>query len=220
MQATNIYIYPNLLPRLEAYLFRILSYKNTSLAYMTSEDIPAYLKSGTRQNKNRIKRYENGIPIILSSRKDLYNYIKNSINTNDNQIVAYAKTNSSLRNQIIKKSNNSIDIANTYLELSSDDIRHTISEHQIAKENEDMNMSIEEFVYALENIENGEVLQATIHQSGDRRIVIAIQSILGRIILVELFSKSAGSLRLKTAWKISENKYRQKYRSELNSAGN
>ena len=220
MQATNIYIYPNLLSHLEAYLFRILSYKNTSLAYMTSEDIPAYLKSGTRQNKNRVKRYENGIPIILTSRKDLYNYIQKSINTSDNQIVAYAKTNSLLRNQIMEKSNNSIDITNTYLELSSDDIRHTISEHQIAKENEDMNMSIEEFVYALENIENGEVLQATIHQSGDRRIVIAIQSILGRIILVELFSKSAGSLRLKTAWKISENKYRQKYRSELNSAGN
>lgn len=81
-------------------------------------------------------------------------------------------------------------------------------------------MSIEEFVYALENIEDGEVLQAAIHQSGDRRIVIAIQGVLGKIILVELFSKSAGSLRLKTAWKISEDKYRQKYRSKLNSAGN
>lgn len=218
MQTANAYSHYS--TRLEAYLFRTLSIKNSTLTYMTNTDIPEYLKSGTRQNKNRIKRYENGSQIILSSRKDIYNFIQSSITNSKNHIAAYAKTNPSLRNQIMTKSNNKIDISNTYLELSSDDIRHTIYEHQMAKDNQDMNMSIEEFVYALENIENGEVLQATIHQSGDRRIVIAIQSILGKIILVELFSKSAGSLRLKTAWKISEDKYRQKYRSKLNSAGN
>ena len=42
----------------------------------------------------------------------------------------------------------------------------------------------------------------------------------GMMMLVELASKSAGSIRLKTGWKITNEKFQKKYKSSLSSTGN
>lgn len=89
-----------------------------------------------------------------------------------------------------------------------------------AKEDGDLDMSIGDLMYALRHVNQGEVVDATQYKDGGQRIKIAISVDDGKMILVELASKSAGTLRLKTGWKVTNEKFEKKIKSRSNTTGN
>ena len=80
-------------------------------------------------------------------------------------------------------------------------------------------MSKGDLIFALKNVNKGEVINARQYKDGGQRILLAIPTSDGMMMLVELASKSAGTVRLKTRWKISTAKFEQKYRSSTSTTG-
>ena len=113
-----------------------------------------------------------------------------------------------------------IDVTGEYLELLSEDLQHAYDEHTTAKEAGDLDMSIDDLLEALKKVNQAQVVKAVEHKAGDQRVTLGIKANDGVMMLIELVSKSAGSLRLKTGWKISYDKYLTKYKSSSSSAGN
>lgn len=188
--------------------------------YLKEEDIPEYLKAGSRKNKNRQKRYEEGKQIIISSENDFDAYVRSSIAGNPDHMVAYGRVEDRLAEDIKKVSNGMIDVTGEYLELLSEDLQHAYDEHATAKEAGDLDMSIDDLLEALKKVNQAQVVKAVEHKAGDQRVTLGIKANDGVMMLIELVSKSAGSLRLKTGWKISYDKYLTKYKSSSSSAGN
>lgn len=91
--------------------------------------------------------------------------------------------------------------------------------HYIPIEKGDIELRVEDLIYSLENINEGIVEKAIKRKNGENSIIMSFKKRGGRIILIELYSKSAGSLRFKTEWAINNEKYRQKYKSSSNSTG-
>lgn len=197
--------------------------KNGTMQYsvfLSEEDVTGYLKAGNRRNINRQKRYDEGQKLIISSDSEFEDFIRESIKGKPDNMVAYGKVESKLVESVKEASNNEINISNYYLELLSNDVKHAYDEHSIAKEDGDLDMSVEELIDTLKNVNNGEVINAIKYKNGDQRIMLSFSSEDGKIILVELASKSAGALRLKTGWKMTNEKFEQNYKSSSNSAGN
>ncbi len=187
--------------------------------YLSEQDIPDYLKAGSRQNKNRQMRYEEGQRMIVSTDAEFDSFVKRSIEGSHNEMVAYGKVDDLLARQVKKISNSQIDIADAYLELLSDDIKHAYNEHYKAKEPGDLDMTVDDLIFALKNVNQSEVVSARQYKDGAQRATLAIPTDDGMMILVELASKSAGALRLKTGWKITNEKFAQKYRGSTSATG-
>ena len=187
--------------------------------YLTENDIPDYLQAGNRQNKNRQMRYEEGQQMIVSTDAEFDSFVKKSVEGNHNEMVAYGKVDESLAKQVKEKSNSQIDIADAYLELLSDDLQHAYREHSEAKEPGDLDMTVDDLIYALKNVNQSEVISARQYKDGGQRATLAIPTDDGMMMLVELASKSAGSLRLKTGWKVTNEKFAQKYRGSTSTTG-
>ena len=188
--------------------------------YLTENDIPNYLKAGSRENKNRQSRYEEGAQMIISSDAEFDSFVTKSIEGDPDNMVAYGKVDNQLAEKVKDKSYSQIDITDAFLELFSNDIQHAYREHSTAKEEGDLDMSVDDLKYALKNVNTAEVVSAKTYKDGAKRVTFAIPMDNGVMMLVELASKSAGSLRLKTGWKITNKKYEQKYKSSSPTTGN
>lgn len=199
--------------------FFIDVYRAERQIYLLEKDARDYLLAGNRKNRNRIKRYKEGKQIIIKSREMLIDFVRDAIEGNLPDVFAvYGKVEDILAKKIYKKSVSTLNVKGSYLELSANDLFHA-NKHSSAMEEGDIELSLEDIVYSLENIDKGIVEKAVQRKSGENVITISFRKQGGRIILIELYSKSAGSLRFKTEWAISDSKYKQKYKSSSNSAG-
>lgn len=199
--------------------FLIEVYRDEKQIYLSERDAKDYLLAGKRKNKNRIKRYEEGKQIIIKSRVMLLNFVQDAIEGMlPDTFAVYGRVDEKLAKKINDKSLGMLNVKDSYLELSANDLFHA-NKHSYAVEEGDIDLSLEDIVYSLENIEQGIVEKAIQRKNGENVITISFPKSGGRIILIELYSKSAGSLRFKTEWAISEEKYVQKYKSSSNSAG-
>ena len=187
--------------------------------YLSESDIPDYLRAGNRKNQNRQKRYEEGQQMVISSDAEFEAFVKGAVEGNPNAMVAYGKVEENLAKQVKEKSGSTINIDGAYLELLSGDVKHAYTEHAQAKEPGDMDMSIEELIDALKNVNQSEVVSAKRHKGGDQRVTLAMPTTDGMMLLVEVASSSAGTLRLKTGWKVTNEKFAQKYRSDTPATG-
>ena len=136
------------------------------------------------------------------------------------KFAVYGKVSNKFAEAVYNVSEQKMDISGCYLELSANDLRHAYDKHKQAVEEGDVEMSFSDFVYAIKNINNGIVEKAATRKNGENKITVSIKRGQGRIIAIELFSKSAGSVRMKTGWAVSEEKYLEKFKSSPNSAGN
>lgn len=190
-----------------------------AVTYLSEKDIPGYLKAGNRQNKNRLKRYKSGQQIIISSDKEFDSFVRDSISGKRNLMVAYGRVDDTLAAQVKEISNSKVNIEGAYLELLSDDVYHTFHGHEKAKAPGDLDMSVDDLLYALKNVNKSEVVSVHRYDDGRRRIILAMPTNDGMVLLVEAASKSAGTLRLKTGWKVSLEKFTKKYGSNAPTAG-
>ena len=189
--------------------------------YLTDDDLENYLNAGGRKNQKRRSAYENGEAIILKSEKEVNDFIENSVRRKiTGKIVAYKRVSPEFADRVKKVSKGNMNVAGAYFELSSDDLHHAFSKHEYANRIGDMDMKISELQNALNHIEDMEVFDTIKQNDGSNKIYLSMESDGGQVVLVELYSKSAGSVRLKTGWKVTKEKYEEKIRSNLNSRGN
>ena len=182
-------------------------------SYMSQEDVEEYLLAGTRRNKKRRIRYEQGKQKIIKTKKELEKFIRNAVSKRGiEEFAVYGKVCPQLREKVILASHGTVDIVGKYLELSSTDLWHAFYNHQTAKEIGNMDLSFDELVYALDNIHVAEVEKVVKRENGKLTLELSLEITGGKIILIEVVSKSAGSISLKTCWKVDLEKYIQIYK--------
>ena len=182
-------------------------------SYMSQEDIQEYLLAGTRTNKKRRIRYEQGKQNIIKTKKELEEFIRNAVSKRGiEEFAVYGKVWPELGEKVILASHGTVNIFGKYLELSSTDLWHAFYNHQTAKEIGNMDLTFDELVYALDNINDAEVEKVVKRENGKLTLELSLETDGGKIILIEVVSKSAGSICLKTCWKVNSEKYEQIYK--------
>lgn len=182
-------------------------------SYMSDEDIELYLRSGNRANKKRKIRYEQGKQKIIKNRRELEEFVQSAVSKKGiEEFAVYGKVDRELGEKVMYVSQGTVNIFEKYLEISSTDLWHAFDNHQIAKEPGNMDLSFDELVYALDNINDATVEKVVKRENGRLTLELSLETKEGKVILIEVVSKSAGSICLKTGWKVNIEKYARIYK--------
>ncbi|AOZ96954.1 hypothetical protein bhn_I1921 [Butyrivibrio hungatei] len=187
--------------------------------YLTYDDIFDYLKSGRRNNKNRLQAYYEGKRIILTSKDELREFLYGN-NDAYADTVSFGKVSERLADEIRMISDGVIDdLYGGYLEVEKGHAGHAIANHTEPKELDDLPLCEYELLLAFENTNDAKVLEVTKYITGERTVTLGISSEDGHVIMIETASKSRGSLLFRNGWKINNDKFARNYlRSNPNSA--
>ncbi len=179
---------------------------------LSKDDIEDYLHAGSRTNIGKLKAYEAGEKILLSTDEEIGEYIRSSIGGERHTSVAYGRVNEQMAQDVADYSDNEIRIDGYYLELVASDLQHAYNEHHNPKEKGDLPMSEDDFKQIPGYIDSyDDMIYAKRYKSGDTRICLGKQVNDGNVVIIEVVSKSRGAVQLKTAYKMTEEKYRREY---------
>lgn len=181
---------------------------------LTDEDLSAYLRAGSRTNKNKLSALRTGQQIILTSAQQIRQFIGNAIDKTlkNNTTVAYGRVNDRLADDVLTASNGKIKIKDNFLELIPDNLQHAYEQHHIAKQTGDIDLSRTDFENIPEYLDSyTEIVYAIEYASGKVGVCVSKRLPNGRILLIEAVSKSRGSLQFKNAIGVSESKYQTDY---------
>lgn len=195
--------------------------------WVTEEDLDDYLRAGNRENKKKKEALAKGKKNLLTNETDIREYIRTSItNAGDNATAAYGKVDAVFADAISDITGGSVDIEGDFLEFVPFDIQHSYDEHHNPKQLGDIALSQTDY----ENIPTyfstfDELLDVHTYGGSNQTTITVSKKIgTGRVVIVEVVSKSRGALQFKNMMGVSEQKYinetQLKYRqSLLNSWG-
>ena len=194
---------------------------------LTEDDLETYISAGTRANKSKLTALREGKKIILTSKDEITSFIKGSIQGERGlTTVAYGKVSDRLARDVESYSKGKIKITGNFLELVPDEINHAYKNHLNAKQDGDIDLSMDDFESIPEYIDNYDDLVYAINfESGNTRICLSKKLKNGRVVLIETVSKSRGSVEFKNIIGVSDEKYITEYenkykkRSSSNTGG-
>ena len=180
---------------------------------LTEDDMSDYLNAGNRQNKKKHEKNALGKTIMLTSEEQIHDYIEGAISGNiEDDIVAYGKVGKRLERDVLNYSNGQISVSGDYLELPSDDLKHAYSKHAEALGDGDIALTEEDFLNIPDYFDTyDEFLYVIKHKSGDTKLCVAKEIGRGKMIVIETVSKSRGAVQFKTAFGVTEEKYKNYY---------
>jgi len=179
---------------------------------LSKDDLEEYIHAGTRTNIKKQEALAEGKKIILTTEDEITSFIHKSISGDDLNTVGYGRVNKRLSNDVDEYSNGKIDISGNFLELVPYDISHAYREHLNAKEDGDINLSMNDFENIPSYIDHyDELVYAIRFKSGNTRICLSKKLPGGRVLIIETVSKSRGSIAFKNMIGVSEEKYINKY---------
>lgn len=176
---------------------------------LSDSDLNDYLKAGNRKNKIKLDQIAEGKSIILTNENDIIDYIDDSISGNKKEeIKAYGKANKQLVSEILRETNESVDVSNYYLELPADNLFHAYREHSRAKIINNIPLSKEEFEKIPEYFDRyDKLLYVRKYASGVTSVCVSKNISNGKILIIETVSKSRGALQFKNAFGLNEEGY-------------
>ena len=143
----------------------------------------------------------------------------------ENVTVAYGRTNQKISIDANKLSKGKINIDDYFLQLVPSDLFHAWKRHHKAKEIGDIDLSKTDFENIPQYLDSyDEMVYAIEFASGNKKICVSKKISKGRILIIEVVSKSRGSLQFKNAIGITESKYINEFlpqyrKSSSNSRG-
>lgn len=190
---------------------------------LTQVDLNEYMRTGRRQStrNEKARMLERGESPILTSKAEIAGFVSNSIEGNTKQTIkAYGKVGNRLANEVASVSNGAIDISGKYLELGSDDLRHSFSEHQTPKENGDIPLSKKHYENITDYIDDFDDIIYAIKLPNNSIKIQLGKKINGYSIITEVVSNERNSVRVKNMWGVSTQKYLNRYKNRSKSNGN
>lgn len=111
--------------------------------------------------------------MIINSREMMTDFVKNALDGKIPDIFAvYGKVDDNLANAIYEKSCGTLNVKDSYLELSANDLFHA-KKHSVPIEEGDIELSLEDIIYSLVNIGKGNVEKAVQRKNGENIITIS-----------------------------------------------
>ena len=190
--------------------------RRKAIDFLQEDDLPNYLRAGNRKNKYKQEAIKKGEKIILTTHEEIYEYIERAIKGDKTLLpVAYGKVADRLYEETSNYSEGSIQIKNYYLELVAYDIHHAYTEHLKAKEDGDIDLTLDDFKNIPDYLATyDDLVYAIEFASGNKRICVSKKIDGGRVLLIETVSKSHGSIEFKNLIGVSEKKYLKEYENK------
>nr|DAP02568.1 MAG TPA: Large polyvalent protein-associated domain 3 [Caudoviricetes sp.] len=183
-----------------------------SVKYLEEHDLQDYLKTGKRLNRAKTEALAQGKKILLTSETDISEYIRQAIAGERLPTAAYAMVGSRLAADVREYSNGKIDISGAYMELVANDIKHAYEEHLEAKEDGNIDLSIEDYLNIANYVDSYDSLIYAIHyKNGNMRISLQKTLENGELVIIEAGSKSRNSIQFKNMIGVSSERFNRDY---------
>ena len=179
------------------------------------DDLDAYVNTGKRKGTRDAKRamLDNGESPVLTSQPEVDEFVQSSVSGGKQQTIkAYGVVDERLRNDVLNASNGKVDLKGRYLELSSDDLRHSYLGHTNAKEAGDVPLTLQDYKNIPEYTFDYDDVIKVVQGSNGVKIQLG-KKINGHTIITEIVSNERGAVTFKNMWGVDTEKYLRKYKS-------
>lgn len=183
--------------------------------FLTDNDINTVIRGGKRHHTNKEKAYKNGEPVIVRNSKELLDRAKYIISYPSNKITELIPSGvSRIQETLVEKINKlvtilygddkKINIDGFFFQIQPNDFQHAYNEHHTAKKDGDLDMSVDDMVYAMSHFNNGKVEFIEKAGGNGTRIGITLKDKGGYTLGVFIIAKKDGALSLKSMWRMTE----------------
>lgn len=179
------------------------------------DDLDAYVNTGKRKGTRDAKRamLDNGESPVLTSQPEVDEFVQSSVSGGKQQTIkAFGVVDERLRNDVLNASNGKVDLNGRYLELSSDDLRHSYLGHTNAKEAGDVPLTLQDYKNIPEYTFDYDDVIKVVQGSNGVKIQLG-KKINGHTIITEIVSNERGAVTFKNMWGVDTEKYLRKYKS-------
>ena len=190
---------------------------------LSDSEIDRYYRTGKTghvvHKKNDIKELTGSA--VLRNDSEIIEFVNESIKESRNITKGYGVVPKALSDKISSYTGNITNTENWFLELSSDDLYHSFREHHKAKEAGDLDLSAEELASIPKKIDGDAEILALERYKTQTTVKLGVRTESGdHYIVAELVSSGSQALRMKTAWKVSAEKYSDIKKGEMSNAHN
>lgn len=190
---------------------------------LTTDDLDAYLNTGTRRNQGKKAALARGEDIILTSDSKISSYIRRAVAGENLPTAAYGRVSERLADEIQRVSGGDTDVHGAYLEFVASDLKHAYNGHLAAKEDGDLSLTENDFLLVPAYLDAyDEVLEVRKYKDGSTRVVLSCSLENGKLIMVEVVSSSRNALQLKSMYAQTIEKHERIYgrkREAVNTGG-
>ena len=189
--------------------------KSNRTQWLDESDDDLYLSTNSSRGtkRNTKKAIVSGIAKILHGKKETQNFISKAIKGDGGNVtVPYGKVGTKLVDEI-KTKYPDIDLSGYYMELSPDNLKHSFDGHSTAKQKNDINLSEKDYQNIPQYFDDYDDL-LYIHKYKNNEVKLAVgKQINGHSVIIEVVSKSRGSLVFKNMFGNETSKYLEKYKN-------
>ena len=182
---------------------------------LSGNDLDEYMSVGSKTARRvKAKNIETGTSPILTSPDEIKKYIDDSISgIESNSTKGYGRVGKSLADDVKAKTNGEVDLYGKYLELNSDDLRHSSKRHSLPKRDGDIPLSVVDFENIPDYIDNYDDILDIVQTKDGLRIQLG-KKINGYSVITEIVQDSRNSLKFKNMWGVSTEKYLREYKNK------
>ena len=182
---------------------------------LSGNDLDEYMSVGSKTARRvKAKNIETGTSPILTSPDEIKKYIDDSISgIESNSTKGYGRVGKSLADDVKTKTNGEVDLYGKYLELNSDDLRHSSKRHSLPKRDGDIPLSVVDFENIPDYIDNYDDILDIVQTKDGLRIQLG-KKINGYSVITEIVQDSRNSLKFKNMWGVSTEKYLREYKNK------
>lgn len=180
--------------------------------YMSEADLSDYIKAGTGDKSKKIKLVKSGKFVYISSKEKLTDYVRKAVELNADAIsVPYMKVSNAFADRLLEEFDGTVNAHGMFWQLNEENLYHSFVEHNKAKNNGDLDMSLEQLVDGLERINDGIIIRKIVNKDGTKKFTLALPSEEGVLIVSDVYGKKNGVLVFKNAWRNSLDKFKNNY---------
>ena len=203
-------------------MFHYSEKDNATSRRLSESDLNDYLKVGVRQHVRNLKQKmaADGDKPILSNEGEIRNFILDSTKGKIiDTIKAYGRVNNKLASYVYNATEGSVDIADYYLELDSNSLKHLFGHTKDEYDEKGIPLTEKDVIEIPRYIDEfDDVIDVIRRKDGSLRLQLG-KKINGYSIIIETVSKGRFSIQPKTAYKISAEWYNKYYKTKAVSNG-
>lgn len=170
---------------------------------LTIDDVDSYNSSGSEKVMRKKAKSPDG---VLKNDDEIKSYIEKSLTSDNKEIKTYAKVGDGFVNDIKAVTDGDVDISGKYMEIPSDKLRHSQTQHTEAKQLGDLPLTKEDFYKLPDYIDDYDDIVEVVPTKNGTRIKLA-KKVNGHTIITEMVSEGRNSVKFENMWKVDTQKY-------------
>ena len=137
---------------------------------LTTDDVDSYNSSSSEKVMRKKAKTPDG---VLKNDDEIKSYIEKSLTSDNKEIKTYAKVGDGFVNDVKAVTDGDVDISGKYMEIPSDKLRHSQTQHTEAKQMGDLPLTKEDFYKLPDYIDDYDDIVEVVPTKNGTRIKVA-----------------------------------------------